>query len=135
MEELKKIRRSNIRVIVAIILVIIDFSIVTNWYYKESEALRQKANDWQTVREVEKIFGNIGSYIGNNKMGIVVKELCDKVLRGNSQIIGSKQIVNLNEIKFRDAISTDCKYDIKMSGDEQGLIIGIGIIKKVEFKI
>lgn len=100
-------------------------------------------------------------------MGIVVKELCDKVLRGNLQIIGSKQIVNLNEIKliyikegdtnqlktredwknsgafykpediikFRDAISTDCKYDIKKSGDEQGLIIGIGIIKKVEFKI
>lgn len=162
MEELNKIKRSNIRIIIAILLVIIYFIITVNWYYSASEELRQKANDWQTVREIEKIFGNIGSYIGNNKMGIVVKELCDKVLRGNSQIIGSRQIVNLNEIKLiyikegdisqlktredwansdafykpediinlRDTISTDCKYDIKMSGDEQGLIIGIGIIKK-----
>lgn len=162
MEELNKIKRSNIRIIIAILLVIIYFIITVNWYYSASEELRQKANDWQAGREVNAVYGNIGSYIGNNKMGIVVKELCDRVLRGNLQRIGSNKIVNLNEIKLiyikegdisqlktredwansdavykpediinlRDTISTDCKYDIKMSGDEQGFIIGIGIIKK-----
>jgi len=161
MEELKKIRRSNIRVIIAIILVIIYFVATINWYNRASEELRQRAK-WYTKREIEVFNAKMGYYVGKNKMGIVVKELCDIVIKSNAQMEGSNQKIvfdrsnlvfikegNISQlekredwensdafykpediISLRDAISTNYKYDVNASCDEQGVIIGIGIMQK-----
>jgi len=161
MEELKKIKRSNIRVMIAIILVILYFIVTVNWYYSSLEELRQRAK-WYTREKIEVLNTKIGHYVGENKMGIVVKELCDTVIRSNSQMEGSKQKIvfdksnlvfikegNISQLKkredwensdafykpediinLRDAISTNCKYDVNVSCDEQGFIIGIGIMQK-----
>lgn len=162
MEELKKIRRSSIRVIVAIIVVIIYFIITVNWYDSASKDLRQREIEWHAKREIERFNAKIGYYVGNNKMGIAVKELCDVIVRSNSQMEGSNQKIlfdrsklvfikegNISQlekredwensdafykpediISLRDAISTNCKYDVNASCDEQGYIIGVGIIQK-----
>lgn len=164
MEELKKIRKSSIRVIVAIIVVIIYFIITVNWYESASEDLRQRQreNEWYAKREIERFNAQIGYYVGNNKMGIAVKELCDMIVRSNSQMEGSNSKIlfdrsklvfikegNISQLEKRedwensdafykpediislwDAISTNCKYDVNVSYDEQGYIIGVGIIQK-----
>ncbi|MCI9087427.1 MAG: hypothetical protein HFJ32_02570 [Clostridia bacterium] len=161
MEELKKIKRSNIRVIIAIILVILYFIVTVNWYYSSLEELRQRAKSY-VRKEIGLLNAQIGSYVGKNKMGIVVKELCDTVIKSNSQMEGSNQKIvfdksnlvfikegNISQlekredwensdafykpediINLRDAISTNCKYDVNVSYDEQGVIIGIGIMQK-----
>lgn len=152
MDELKRIRRSNIRVIIAIILVIIYFIITVNWYDNALEEIRKSEREWNIRKIVEPFNTKMSWYIGNNKIGSSVKALCGVVITINSvnedkrvfvkegdisqlktkeDWENSNAVYKIEEIeKLRNSIYNSLRYDVSASYDEQGFIIGIGITQK-----
>lgn len=157
MEELNKIKKSNIRIIIAIILVILSSIqiIITYHNYLEEERERiRNSNNYSIRTEVEYFNSKFAWAAGNNITAAKVKDLCKIVIMNNatdeditrqvfikegdiSQLHTREQWQNSGAYytaediaKLRDRILSTDKYKVEMCSEHTtGLVLGIGITK------
>ena len=124
---------------------------------REEFELSNSASEWMEERwrqEIEQLNSRFAPYIGNDRLGAKTRELCDKIRMSNWAINESWAVyIRFGDItgldtrekwKNSDATCDDdeilslmrtkingmLKYDISASYDENGRIMGVGIIER-----
>lgn len=157
MEELKKIKKSNIRIIIAIILVVLSSISIIITYNRYLEEERERARSSNTIRtEAEQFNSKFMMYLaGKNQTAAMVKALCKNVITSNavyeddeskqvyikegdiSQLYTREQWRNSGAYytaediaKLRDKIFSTDRYCVEICYEDMtGLVMGIGITK------
>lgn len=156
MEELKKIKKSNIRIIIAIILVVLSSISIIITYNRYLEEERERARSSNTIRTEAEQFNSKFMYLaGKNQTAAMVKALCNNVITSNavyeddeskqvyikegdiSQLYTREQWRNSGAYytaediaKLRDKIFSTDRYCVEICYEDMpGLVMGIGITK------
>lgn len=154
MEELKKIKKSNIRMILAIILVILSSISIIMTYDGYLKAERERIKNANAIHNyIERFNSKFASLAGKNKTAAMVKTLYTNIITNNagyaddvsrqvfvkegdiSQLSTREEWKNSGAYyiaediaKLRDKIFVTTRYNVEICyEDRTGLVMGIGI--------